>query len=77
MGEILDKKGVEYWLYRPLVDWKVDDVIALHKRHNLPINPLYLKGTRRIGCWPCINCRKDEIKLISEMSPEAIEKLKE
>ena len=73
--EIVDKKGVEYTLYRPLINYSIDDVVAMHKRHNLPLNPLYLKGASRIGCWPCINARKDEIKLISEISPEAIEKL--
>jgi len=39
-------------------------------------NPLYLKGFLRIGCAPCINCRKDEIELWDYHFPEVIVKVR-
>jgi 3'-phosphoadenosine 5'-phosphosulfate sulfotransferase (PAPS reductase)/FAD synthetase len=51
--------------WRPLIRWTFDDVIAIHKRHGISPNPLYLEGAERVGCWPCIHARKDEIRRIS------------
>jgi hypothetical protein len=52
-------------------------VIAIHKRHGLAPNPLYLKGASRVGCWPCIYARKSEIKLVAEIDPGRIEILRQ
>jgi 3'-phosphoadenosine 5'-phosphosulfate sulfotransferase (PAPS reductase)/FAD synthetase len=59
-------------LWRPLVTWSEDDVIAIHKRHDLRPNPLYLQGASRVGCWPCIHARKEEIRVVSERDPGRI-----
>lgn len=59
-------------VWRPLIRWTVDDVIAIHKRHNMPPNPLYLRGAARVGCWPCIFARKAEIRMIAETDPHRI-----
>ncbi len=56
-------------VFRPLVAWTIDDVIAIHQRHGLAPNPLYLKGFSRVGCFPCKNWKKDEIQLGAEMWP--------
>lgn len=63
-------------VWRPLVDWTVDDVIAIHKRHNIKPNRLYLKGFKRVGCFPCINSNKGEVRLIADISPEKIDELR-
>jgi 3'-phosphoadenosine 5'-phosphosulfate sulfotransferase (PAPS reductase)/FAD synthetase len=70
-----DVDWVDTW--RPIITWTEDDVIAIHKRHNIPPNFLYTKGVKRVGCWPCIFARKDEIRLVSEMSPEKISLIRE
>ena len=70
-------KDVDFWLYRPLLEWSVEDVLALYRRHKLPLNPLYLKGASRVGCWPCIHARKEEIQLVANLTPDAIAKLEE
>ena len=44
-----------------MIDWKEKDVIDIHRRFNLVPNRLYLNGSTRVGCWPCINSRKKEI----------------
>jgi len=60
-------------IWRPLIRWTEQDVVAIHKRHGVPPNPLYLKGSARVGCWPCIFARKAEIRMIGEMDPERID----
>jgi phosphoadenosine phosphosulfate reductase len=37
----------------PLVDWSEENVFAYIDKHGLPLNPLYGKGFRSIGCSPC------------------------
>lgn len=69
--------GFDCEVWRPLIDWTEQQVIDLHKRHGLRPNPLYLKGALRVGCWPCINARKSEIRLIADTDPERIAKLRE
>lgn len=66
--------GCDVWA--PLVRWTLDDVIAIHKRHGLRPNPLYLMGASRVGCWPCIFARKAEIRLIADLDPARIERLR-
>ena len=67
-----DNMALRMW--RPLIDWSVDDVIEIHQRHNVRPNPLYLKyGVERVGCWPCIFARKKEIATIAKADPERID----
>ncbi len=56
--------GFNCWVYRPLIDWLESDVIEIHKRHNVRPNPLYLKGSHRVGCYPCIMTKKREMQNI-------------
>lgn len=69
--------GAELWNYRPILDWSVDDVFAMHDKHGVRKNPLYSQGMGRVGCMPCINCRKDELLEISKRFPEAVERIRE
>lgn len=64
-------------IWRPIIDWTAEDVFALHKRHNLPPNPLYLQGMSRVGCFPCIMAQKAELSAIASRFPEAFERLRE
>lgn len=66
-----DYWGCEEWM--PLRHWTLDDVLAIHKEFNFPLNPLYAMGAHRVGCWPCINCGKREIRLVAKHRPEKIE----
>lgn len=65
------------YVYRPILRWKESDCFEMLKRHNVKPNPLYEQGFNRVGCFPCIMCRKAEIKLINENYPEVFEKLAE
>lgn len=69
--------GAELWNYRPILDWSSDDCFAMHRKHGIKHNPLYEMGMGRVGCMPCINCRKDELLEISKRFPEVIERIAE
>lgn len=66
---------VKQW--RPLLKWTLDDVLAIHKKYDFPLNPLYSIGARRVGCFPCIMSRKAEIRLIAQKFPERIDMIRE
>lgn len=70
-------KGFDCEVWRPLIEWTEQDVIDIHTRHGLPPNPLYLKGARRVGCWPCVYSRKEEIRLVADTDPERIVHLRQ
>lgn len=72
-----EHQGGTLWHYRPLVDWSVEDVFAIHKRHGVRPNPLYLQGMTRVGCMPCIMARKAELHEIARRFPAHIEKIRE
>lgn len=67
--------GAEQWNYRPLLKWSVEHVFAQHKKHNIKPNPLYRLGMGRVGCMPCIFCRKNELLHIAARFPEQIERI--
>jgi 3'-phosphoadenosine 5'-phosphosulfate sulfotransferase (PAPS reductase)/FAD synthetase len=69
-------KGFDCEVWRPLISWSEADVIAIHQRHGVRPNPLYLKGASRVGCFPCIYARKSEIRFIAEHRPEQIVRIR-
>ena len=73
--EWFDAGDCEMW--RPIINWTFEDVIAIHQRHNVTPNPMYLgqNAAERVGCYPCIFSRKSEIKRIAMNSPERIDLL--
>lgn len=60
------------YLWRPILRWTLADVWAMHTRHGLAPNPLYLHGMSRVGCMPCINCSKGELREVAARFPEHI-----
>lgn len=48
-------------VHRPLFNWTAQDVIDCILNANQKPNPLYYRGYSRVGCFPCIMCRKAEI----------------
>lgn len=96
-------EGMGCDIYRPILDWSIEDVWAIHKRHlktawirkiieadsrlspphkkhlikrversGIPRNPLYDMGASRVGCFPCINSSKLEIRAIARYRPEKV-----
>jgi len=67
--------GHDCWVWRPLIRWTFDDIVAIHQRHGLrPADP-YFAGSSRVGCAPCIAARKAEIRWLGDEYPERIQLL--
>lgn len=62
---------------RPLLRWTLSQVLAISEKYGIPLNPLYGYGVTRVGCFPCINSKKKEVRLISIHFPERIDELRE
>lgn len=64
-----------YWIERPLLDWSAEDCFALMEKHQVKPNPLYLTGSTRVGCWPCIMTGLGELKRCIQFYPELRQRL--
>lgn len=63
--------------WRPLIKWTIQDVLAIHKKYGIPLNPLYGLGAERVGCYPCINSKKKEIRTIAIHFPDRIDQIRD
>lgn len=68
--EFADDWGGFCW--RPLLHWTIADVLEIHRRHGLPMNPLYHMGFDRVGCFPCIFAGRNEVSGIARVAPERV-----
>jgi 3'-phosphoadenosine 5'-phosphosulfate sulfotransferase (PAPS reductase)/FAD synthetase len=72
--------GADVDVWRPLIDATVQDIVDIHTRHNVRPCSLYLRPkdpASRVGCYPCINSRKSEIRAVANNSPERIAQIRE
>ncbi len=62
------------YVWRPIKWWTRQDRIDIHARHGLAPNPLYLQGegAGRVGCAPCVNSGKEDLRWLARYHPEAI-----
>lgn len=67
----------ECGLHRPIAEWSKAQVFAFLAEHGERTNPLYEMGFGRVGCAPCINSTKDDIRLWVARRPENIDKVRE
>ncbi|WP_179950388.1 phosphoadenosine phosphosulfate reductase domain-containing protein [Burkholderia sp. RF2-non_BP3] len=68
-------RGGNYAVFRPILRWNVADVFDAHAAAAIAPNPLYREGMSRVGCMPCINAQKVEIREIARRFPEHIERV--
>jgi len=74
-----EPEGQRSWggyVWRPLLQWTIEDVLTIHNRHGVKVNPLYQRGHNRVGCYPCIFASKEEIALIAEHAPDRIDEIR-
>lgn len=74
---IYDSPGGGIWNYRPIHRLTANDVFAIAQKHGVTNNPLYTMGMGRVGCMPCVNCKKDELHEIAARFPEHLERIKD
>jgi len=66
-NHLIDSKQIN-----PILDWSSKDIWDYIKQNNLPINPLYNLGFKRVGCWPCPFKSKIEWSLIKKFFPDKL-----
>jgi 3'-phosphoadenosine 5'-phosphosulfate sulfotransferase (PAPS reductase)/FAD synthetase len=69
----IERIGGGIWTFRPIVEWTAMQVFEFCAKRGIQPNPLYKQGMGRVGCMPCINVNKAELKQIALRFPEAIE----
>lgn len=67
--------GWRAYAYRPLIDWKTQEVFDFHTKHGLAWNQLYDNDMSRVGCFPCIMVQKDELRAIADRFPNEIDRI--
>jgi 3'-phosphoadenosine 5'-phosphosulfate sulfotransferase (PAPS reductase)/FAD synthetase len=72
--EWLDDAG-GYWIRRPLLRWTAAQCFEIMAKHDVKPNPLYMMGSTRVGCWPCIMTGLGELKRALQFFPELKERL--
>jgi 3'-phosphoadenosine 5'-phosphosulfate sulfotransferase (PAPS reductase)/FAD synthetase len=70
-------RGAGYSIYRPILRWSAADVFEAHRAAGIEPNPLYRMGMSRVGCMPCINAAKAELREIALRFPQAVERIAE
>jgi 3'-phosphoadenosine 5'-phosphosulfate sulfotransferase (PAPS reductase)/FAD synthetase len=67
---------MDCWINHPIAAMTkqqcFDDVLSAGE----PINPLYSLGFGRVGCAPCVNSGKDDVRLWADRFPEMIDKIR-
>ncbi len=76
-AEAFESLSPSMHIYRPIVDWTAKNVFDYCEIRGIKPNPLYLQGMGRVGCMPCINVRKDELRQIAARFPEHIARIAE
>jgi len=79
------RKGYQYlaWdefydclLCNPLMDWTKQMCFDFVRQYGEPINSLYGLGFNRVGCAPCINSNKPDIRMWARRFPAMIDKVR-
>lgn len=74
---LLKTENAIAYTHRPILRWTEQMCFDKLKEHGIEPNPLYAQGFKRVGCFPCVMCRKSEIKRIADLYPDVFELLKE
>lgn len=77
----LEARGFDSFMkcevYRPLLDWSLKDVFAIHEKYNVPLNPLYAEGALRVGCGLCVMSRKSDVRRVSKKRAHCIDRIRQ
>ena len=71
----MQRIGPKLWAFRPIVEWTAMDVFHYLDTQGVEPNRLYFQGMNRVGCMPCINAGKDEIREISVRFPSHLDRI--
>jgi 3'-phosphoadenosine 5'-phosphosulfate sulfotransferase (PAPS reductase)/FAD synthetase len=61
----------------PIADWTKEQCFAFVQAAGEEFNPMYRMGFSRVGCSPCVNSTKEDIREWSARFPEMVEKVRQ
>lgn len=64
------------YVNHPITDWTKQMCFDFVRQYDEPINPLYSLGFERVGCAPCINSGKEDVRRWADRFPEMIDKIR-
>lgn len=79
-AEALEREWSEFYdceVWRPILNWTVQEVIVEHRIAAIPMHPLYHQGAERVGCFPCVNASKAELEVVGRLAPERVTRIRE
>ena len=76
-AKLFERIDARFYIYRPIVEWTAGDTFAFAAEHGIEPNPLYKCGMGRVGCMPCINAAKEEIREIAIRFPSHMDRIDE
>lgn len=62
--------------HAPLASWTKQQCFDFVRAAGEEFNPLYKMGFSRVGCSPCVNSRKDDIREWAARFPDMVEKVR-
>lgn len=68
-------KKREVWAYRPVIDWKKEEVWAKIQEHGIQCHPAYELGFGRASCRSCVFLRQDDWATLNKIDPEIIKEI--
>jgi 3'-phosphoadenosine 5'-phosphosulfate sulfotransferase (PAPS reductase)/FAD synthetase len=74
-AKAIERVGRGLWIYRPIVNDTAEQVIEFSQSRGIQLNPLYRMGMGRVGCFPCINANKAELREIAARGPDHIARI--
>lgn len=63
------------FIYRPIVEWTAQQAVDHATLNEVMSNPLYSMGMGRVGCFPCINAGKDELREMALRAPDHMQRI--
>lgn len=70
-----DRGEYDSLIFRPIINWKHARVFEMHDQMGIKPNPLYKQGMSRVGCMPCVQANKEELRQIGLRFPEEVERV--
>jgi 3'-phosphoadenosine 5'-phosphosulfate sulfotransferase (PAPS reductase)/FAD synthetase len=63
-------------IFHPIFDWTKQMCFDYVKSHGEEVNPLYTLGFVRVGCAPCVNSSRSDIRNWAKRFPDIIDRLR-
>lgn len=76
-AKLFERLQPRTYAYRPLVEWTAMQVFGSLAANDIKPNDLYRLGMSRVGCMPCINVNKAELREIAGRWPEVIDRIED